>query len=147
MRNVGRRSSGRTRREGSPDPAAALWAHDCLVLDVAAAFWRCGNAERSASTSPCEAAIAKDTDVTLPWTKEVSVDGFAKTVTLVPRATGLPRSAPTPPTRTASAGADGGQVTCRILVGDKIIAEQTANGPYASAGLCPGGADLVGLRK
>ncbi|WP_245558237.1 MmpS family transport accessory protein, partial [Nocardia thailandica] len=60
--------------------------------------------------------IAQDTDVTLPWTKEVSVDGFAKTVTL-----------------TASAGADGGQVTCRILVGDKVIAEQTANGPYASA--------------
>ncbi|MFI1238066.1 MmpS family transport accessory protein [Nocardia salmonicida] len=66
--------------------------------------------------------IAQDTDAALPWTKEVSIDGIFKTVTL-----------------TASADADGGDVTCRILVGDEVLAEQTASGPYASVS-CTGDA-------
>ncbi|MGW5437101.1 MmpS family transport accessory protein [Nocardia asteroides] len=66
--------------------------------------------------------IAQDTEVALPWTKDVTVDGFVKTVTL-----------------TASAGADGGQITCRIRAGDDVIAEQTASGPWASAS-CSGDA-------
>ncbi|WP_052314499.1 hypothetical protein [Nocardia thailandica] len=56
--------------------------------------------------------IAQDTDVTLLWTMDVPVEGFTKTVTL-----------------TTTAGADGEQVPCCILVGDKVIAELTANGP------------------
>lgn len=66
--------------------------------------------------------VAQDTDVSLPWTKEVTVDGIVKAVTV-----------------TASAGADGGDITCRILVGDDVLAEQTATGPYASAS-CSGDA-------
>ncbi|MEV0548361.1 MmpS family transport accessory protein [Nocardia salmonicida] len=66
--------------------------------------------------------IAQDTDAALPWTKEVSIDGIFKTVTL-----------------TASADADGGDVTCRILVGGEVLAEQTASGPYASVS-CTGDA-------
>ncbi|MFF2084752.1 MmpS family transport accessory protein [Nocardia sp. NPDC058176] len=66
--------------------------------------------------------IAQDTDVTLPWTKDVTVEGFIKSVTL-----------------TVSAGSEGGQITCRILADDKVIAEQTASGPFASA-TCSGDA-------
>ncbi|MFE9788960.1 MmpS family transport accessory protein [Nocardia salmonicida] len=66
--------------------------------------------------------VSQDTDASLPWTKEVTVDGFIKAVTL-----------------TASAGPDGGEITCRIKVGDRVIAEQTSSGPFASAS-CSGDA-------
>ncbi|MEU4807960.1 MmpS family transport accessory protein [Nocardia fluminea] len=66
--------------------------------------------------------VSQDTDADLPWTKDVTVDGFIKTVTL-----------------TASAGADGGEITCRIKVGDRVIAEQTASGPFATTS-CSGDA-------
>ncbi|MEU4647400.1 MmpS family transport accessory protein [Nocardia fluminea] len=66
--------------------------------------------------------VSQDTDADLPWTKDVTVDGFIKTVTL-----------------TASAGPDGGEITCRIKVGDRVIAEQTASGPFATTS-CSGDA-------
>ncbi|MFD8103429.1 MmpS family transport accessory protein [Nocardia fluminea] len=66
--------------------------------------------------------VSQDTDASLPWTKDVTVDGFIKTVTL-----------------TASAGPDGGEITCRIKVGDRLIAERTASGPFATTS-CSGDA-------
>lgn len=34
---------------------------------------------------------------------------------------------------------DGGEATCRILIGGRLVSEQTSTGPYASAG-CSGNA-------
>lgn len=50
----------------------------------------------------------------LPWTKEVTVTGFVKSVTL-----------------TAQADEGGTTITCRIKEGDRVIAEQTSSGPFA----------------
>jgi hypothetical protein len=58
----------------------------------------------------------------LPWTKEVTVTGFLKTVSL-----------------TAQADEGATTITCKIREGDKIIAEQTSTGPYAVVS-CSGGA-------
>ncbi|MGW5318585.1 MmpS family transport accessory protein [Nocardia thailandica] len=66
--------------------------------------------------------VAQETDVTLPWTKTVTMDGLLKVVSLT----------------ATNAGADG-EISCRITVGGKVIAEQTANGPYAGA-TCTGDA-------
>ncbi|WP_280418801.1 MmpS family transport accessory protein [Nocardia carnea] len=51
----------------------------------------------------------------LPWTKEVTVTGFIKSVTL-----------------TAQADEGASTITCRILEGDEVIAEQTSTGPFAA---------------
>lgn len=59
---------------------------------------------------------AQDTGVSLPWTKQVTVDGLGKTVSL-----------------TATNGSDSGTVTCRISANGKVLAEQTSSGPFASA--------------
>ncbi|MGW5311995.1 MmpS family transport accessory protein [Nocardia thailandica] len=66
--------------------------------------------------------VAQETDVTLPWSKTVTMDGLVKIVSL-----------------TATGGEEDGEIGCRITVGGKVIAEQTANGPYASAN-CTGDA-------
>jgi Mycobacterium membrane protein len=59
---------------------------------------------------------AQDTDVSLPWTKDVTVAGLGKTVVL-----------------TATSGASGQTITCRILADGKKVSEQTSNGPFATA--------------
>lgn len=66
--------------------------------------------------------ISQDTEATLPWTKNLTIDGLMKSVTL-----------------TATNGDGGGAITCRIIADGKQITEQTANGPYASAS-CSGNA-------
>ncbi|MGW5219926.1 MmpS family transport accessory protein [Nocardia sp. NPDC004085] len=59
----------------------------------------------------------------LPWTKDVTVTGFIKTVSV-----------------TAQAGEGATTITCKIREGDKTIAEQTSTGPYAVV-TCSGEAD------
>ncbi|WP_280401103.1 MmpS family transport accessory protein [Nocardia carnea] len=66
--------------------------------------------------------MARETAVALPWSKDVSIQGWGKIVSL-----------------TANNGPDGGDITCRILVGGKVMSEQTSSGPYASAS-CSGDA-------
>jgi hypothetical protein len=66
--------------------------------------------------------MARETVAAVPWRKDVTIDAFGTMVSL-----------------TASNNADGGEVTCRILVGDRVVSEQTSSGPYASAG-CSGDA-------
>lgn len=66
--------------------------------------------------------IAQETAATLPWTKDVTIDGLGKTVTL-----------------SATNDENGGDVTCRILVDGNAISEQTSSGPFASAS-CTGDA-------
>lgn len=56
---------------------------------------------------------AQQTVTTLPWTKDVRVDGLIKTVWL-----------------TAANGPDDGTVTCKITAGGKTLAQETATGPY-----------------
>ncbi|MFI5720547.1 MmpS family transport accessory protein [Nocardia sp. NPDC051750] len=81
--------------------------------------------------SGTEAAIAylgrdqdmvQETAADLPWSKDVSVGGWGRIVSL-----------------TATNGVDGGDITCRILVRGKVMSEQTSSGPYASAS-CSGNA-------
>ncbi|MBB3039586.1 MmpS family transport accessory protein [Hoyosella altamirensis] len=60
---------------------------------------------------------AQDTNVALPWTTDVTIAGLGKTVSL-----------------SASNDYDtGGQITCRIRVGEQVISEQTSSGPFATA--------------
>jgi hypothetical protein len=59
---------------------------------------------------------AQDTDVTLPWTKQITISGFLKTVSLI-----------------ATNGHSDGTVTCRILADGNVIAQQTSSGPFATA--------------
>ncbi len=59
---------------------------------------------------------AQDTAVSLPWSKQVTIDGLGKTVTL-----------------TATNDESGGTITCRILADGKQVSEQTASGPLATA--------------
>lgn len=66
--------------------------------------------------------MAQDTGVSLPWSKQVTITGLLKSVTL-----------------TATNGDSPGSVTCRIMADGKQISEQTANGPFASAS-CSGDA-------
>lgn len=65
---------------------------------------------------------AQDTGVPLPWIRDVKISGLLKFVTL-----------------TASNGAEGGTITCKITRGATVISTQTANGPYASVS-CSGNA-------
>ncbi|MGW5388258.1 MmpS family transport accessory protein [Nocardia sp. NPDC003963] len=64
--------------------------------------------------------MARETSVTPPWRREVILDGFGTMVSLI-----------------AINDVRGGAVTCRILVGDRVVSEQTSSGSYASAG-CSG---------
>ncbi|CDZ90785.1 MmpS family transport accessory protein [Rhodococcus ruber] len=66
--------------------------------------------------------MAQETDVTLPWTKDVTIDGLGKFVSL-----------------TVTNNEDGGSITCRILADDAVVSEQTSSGPFASAN-CTGDA-------
>ena len=61
---------------------------------------------------------AQDTDVTLPWTKQITISGFLKTVSL-----------------TATNGSSGGTVTCRILADGNVVAQQTSSGPFATGAI------------
>ncbi|WP_431817370.1 hypothetical protein [Gordonia jacobaea] len=68
--------------------------------------------------------IAQDTDVPVPWTKQVQISGLGKSVTL-----------------SASNSIDGsGTITCAIKQGDKVISTNTSSGPGATAS-CSGTAD------
>ncbi|WP_433754655.1 MmpS family transport accessory protein [Nocardia sp. CA-135398] len=60
--------------------------------------------------------IAQANEQPLPWSRDVTVTGFVKAVSL-------------------SAQADEGatKITCRITEGGKVIAEQTSTGPFAIA--------------
>ncbi len=60
--------------------------------------------------------MAQETSAALPWSKQVTIDGLGKLVSL-----------------SATNDDQGGDITCRILVGDKVISEQKSSGPYASA--------------
>ncbi|MGO3325201.1 hypothetical protein [Gordonia sp. (in: high G+C Gram-positive bacteria)] len=67
---------------------------------------------------------AHDTDVTFPWKKDVQITGLGKPVSLM-----------------ASNNFDSsGTIKCSIRQGDKVIAENTASGPGASAN-CSGSAE------
>ncbi|TXG90550.1 hypothetical protein DW322_10340 [Rhodococcus rhodnii] len=66
--------------------------------------------------------MAQETNATLPWSRDVDIDGLGKFVTM-----------------TASNGSDGGSITCRILADGNQIAEQTSSGPYANVS-CSGDA-------
>ncbi|KXP00922.1 MmpS family transport accessory protein [Tsukamurella pseudospumae] len=68
--------------------------------------------------------ITQDTGVKLPWEKQTQVTGFVKTVTL-----------------SATNGMyDNGKITCQVIVGGKVIIENTASGTGASAS-CSGSVD------
>ncbi|MFD3744227.1 MmpS family transport accessory protein [Nocardia sp. NPDC058633] len=66
--------------------------------------------------------VAQESDVALPWSKDVTVTGLVKFVSL-----------------SVLSGADGGNVSCKITVGGKVIAEDQASGQFASA-ICSGDA-------
>lgn len=67
---------------------------------------------------------AQDTDITIPWKKEVQITGLGKSVSLF-ASNGLNSS---------------GSITCTIRQGDKVISTNTSSGPGASAS-CSGTAD------
>ncbi|MGW6331320.1 MmpS family transport accessory protein [Nocardia rhamnosiphila] len=66
--------------------------------------------------------MARETAAGLPWRRDVLIESFGTMVSLI-----------------AVNDADGGDVTCRILVGGRLVSEQTSTGSYASAG-CSGNA-------
>lgn len=65
----------------------------------------------------------RDPEVTLPWSREVTVKGLDKAVTL-----------------TAQNGSENTTISCRIRQGDTVIAEHFAHGPFAIAS-CGGSVD------
>lgn len=68
--------------------------------------------------------MAQDTNIQIPWTKEVGITGFGKSVSL-----------------TATNGFDSqGSITCAIKQGDKVISTNTASGPGATT-TCSGTAE------
>lgn len=67
--------------------------------------------------------VGQESDVALPWTKDVALDGLVKYVSL-----------------TVMAGFEGGQVSCKITVDGKVIAEDQASGQLATAN-CSGTAN------
>jgi len=69
-----------------------------------------------------DTSFAQETAATLPWTKEVMIDGLGKFINV-----------------TATNGAEGGEITCRILVDGRVISEQLSTGPFSSAN-CSGDA-------
>ncbi len=66
--------------------------------------------------------MAREMVAGLPWRRDVLIESFGTMVSLI-----------------AVNDADGGEVTCRILIGGRLVSEQTSTGPYASAG-CSGNA-------
>lgn len=80
------------------------------------------SSDASVTYSGRDMNMSQETAITLPWSKDVTIDGIGKYVSM-----------------TASNGDAGGEITCRILVGDRVISEQTSSGPYASAS-CSGDA-------
>lgn len=64
--------------------------------------------------------MTRETAAGLPWRRDVLIESFGTMVSLI-----------------AVNDADGGEVTCRILIGGRLVSEQTSTGPYASAG-CSG---------
>ncbi|UGT60633.1 MmpS family transport accessory protein [Nocardia asteroides] len=58
--------------------------------------------------------IAQEAEAPLPWSKDVTIDGLGKYVSL-----------------TAQSGADGEELSCRILVDGRVLSEQTSNGPFS----------------
>ncbi|VFA96604.1 MmpS family transport accessory protein [Nocardia cyriacigeorgica] len=80
------------------------------------------SSEASVTYSGRDMNMAQETSITLPWSKDVTIDGLGKFVSM-----------------TATNNADSGEITCRILVGEKVISEQTSSGPFASAS-CSGDA-------
>ncbi|MEU2137408.1 MmpS family transport accessory protein [Nocardia rhamnosiphila] len=66
--------------------------------------------------------MARETAAGLPWRRDVLIESFGTMVSLI-----------------AVNDGDGGEVTCRILIGGRLVSEQTSTGPYASAG-CSGAA-------
>jgi hypothetical protein len=59
---------------------------------------------------------AQETAVSLPWNKDVTIDGLGKTVTL-----------------TATNDFGGGTIACEITANGKTLAQQTSSGPFATA--------------
>lgn len=59
---------------------------------------------------------AQETGASLPWTKNVTIDGLGKTIML-----------------TATNGFADGTVTCEIKANGKILAQQTSTGAFATA--------------
>lgn len=67
--------------------------------------------------------ITQDTAATLPWTKDVTITGLGKFVSL-----------------SVSNDENGGSIICTIRQGETVISTNTANGPFASAS-CSGSAE------
>ncbi|MFC4373671.1 MmpS family transport accessory protein [Nocardia halotolerans] len=67
--------------------------------------------------------VGQESDVALPWSKDIAMDGLAKFMSL-----------------SVMAGVDGGQVSCKITADGKVIAEEQASGQFATA-TCSGTAD------
>ena len=82
-----------------------------------------GPATGALITYTIDGNVTQDNDVALPWQKETTVTGFIKTVSL----------------SATNGTSDTGKITCQILVGDKVISENTASGMGASAS-CSGDA-------
>lgn len=70
--------------------------------------------------------LGQESDVALPWSKDIELDGLVKFVSLNVRT-----------------GSEGGEVTCTITANGKIIAQDQASGPFAVAG-CSGDAGITG---
>ncbi|MEV0854358.1 MmpS family transport accessory protein [Nocardia fluminea] len=66
--------------------------------------------------------VVTESDTALPWSKNVTITGLVKFVSL-----------------SVMSGIDGGTVSCKITVGGKVIAEDQATGQLASAS-CTGDA-------
>ncbi|MET8796715.1 MmpS family transport accessory protein [Nocardia sp. NPDC004568] len=66
--------------------------------------------------------MTRETAAALPWRRDVLIESFGTMVSLI-----------------AVKDAGGGAVTCRILIGGRLVSEQTSTGSYASAG-CSGNA-------
>lgn len=66
--------------------------------------------------------VVTESDIALPWSKDVAVTGLVKFVSL-----------------SVMSGIDGGTVSCKITVGGKVIAQDQATGQLATAS-CTGDA-------
>ncbi|MCK0517677.1 hypothetical protein [Williamsia sp. DF01-3] len=78
----------------------------------------------SATFTTGELDTAQETDIAIPWTKQVEVTGILKSVSLI-----------------ATNGIEAqGSITCTIKQGDRVIVTNTSSGPGATAS-CSGDAD------
>ncbi|MFC6012381.1 MmpS family transport accessory protein [Nocardia lasii] len=90
--------------------------------EVTVSYQAGGTGTSTVTYSDGSLEVAQDSDVALPWSKDVTVTGLVKYVSL-----------------SVLAGAEGGTVSCKITVGDKVIDEDQATGQFASA-ICSGDA-------